>query len=178
MNARILAVLALLVSLAAPAAAQSDAQNDFDARLQAAIARSLQSYTRLTIFDDVTAHAQNAVVTLSGKVTMPFKRDEIARRLAAVAGVQEVRNDIGVLPVSIEDDDLRKRVARAIYGNAAFYRYAAMPRPPIHIIVENGNVSLMGIVPTDVDRALARSLASGKGERSVTCALRTESESR
>ena len=174
MNARILAALALLLWLPVTAAAQ----NETDARLHDAIARSLQSYQRLTIFDEVSALVQNGVVTVSGKVTMPFKKDEIARRLTDVAGVREVRNDITVLPVSIEDDELRRRVARGIYGNSAFYRYAAMPRPPIHIIVENGDVTLMGIVPTDVDRALARSLARGKGERSVTCALRTESELR
>ena len=174
MNARILAAVALLTWLPVSPAAQNEA----DARLHDSIARSLQSYTRLTIFDHVTAHVQGGVVTVAGKVTMPFKKDEIGRRLADVAGVQEVRNDIAVLPVSIEDDELRKRVARAIYGNSAFFRYAAMPRPPIHIIVENGYVTLMGVVPTDVDRALARSLAVGKGERSVTCALRTESESR
>jgi len=174
MNARILAALALLLWLPVTAAAQ----NQPDARLHDAIARSLLSYARLTIFDEVSAHVENGVVTLSGKVTMPFKKTEIGRRLADVAGVQEIRNEITVLPVSIEDDELRRRVARAIYGNSAFYRYAAMPRPPIHIIVENGDVTLTGIVPTDVDRALARSLAAGKGERSVTCALRTESEFR
>ena len=174
MNARILFALALLLCLPLTALAQDEP----DDRLHNGIARSLQSYTRLTIFDDVSAHVENGVVTISGKVTMPFKKDEIARRLEDVAGVQDVRNEIVVLPVSIEDDELRKRVARAIYGNPAFYRYAAMPRPPIHIIVENGGVTLTGVVPTDVDRALARSLASGKGERSVTCALRTESASR
>ena len=174
MNARIFAALALLLCLPLTAFAQDDT----DARLQDGIARSLQSYTRLTIFDDVTAHVENGVVTILGKVTMPFKKNEIAKRLSEVAGVLELRNEITVLPVSIEDDDLRKRVARAIYGNPAFYRYAAMARPPIHIIVENGGVTLTGVVPTEVDRALARSLASGKGERSVTCALRTESASR
>jgi osmotically-inducible protein OsmY len=174
MNARILAALALLLWLPVTAAAQ----NQPDARLHDAITRSLQSYARLTIFDEVSAHVENGVVTLSGKVTMPFKKTEIGRRLADVAGVQEIRNEITVLPVSVEDDELRRRVARAIYGNSAFYRYAAMPRPPIHIIVENGDVTLTGTVPTDVERALARSLAAGKGERSVTCALRTESELR
>ncbi|MDQ3487590.1 MAG: BON domain-containing protein [Acidobacteriota bacterium] len=174
MSARILAALALLVCLPLTASAQFDT----DARLQDEITSSLRSYTRLTIFDDVTSQVQNGIVTIAGKVTMPFKKDEIARRLADLGGVEELRNDIQVLPVSIEDDELRKRVARAIYGNSAFFRYAAMPRPPIHIIVDNGYVTLMGIVPTEVDRALARSLAAGNGERGVTCALRTESESR
>ena len=174
MNARITAALALVLWL--PLAAM--AQDAYDTRLHDDITRSLHSYTRLTIFDDVEAQVQNRIVTISGKVTMPFKRDELGRRLGDIPGVQEVRNDIKVLPVSIEDDELRKRIARAIYGNSAFYRYAGMPRPPIHIIVENGGVTLMGVVPTDVDRALARSLATGKGERSVTCALRTEAELR
>ena len=174
MNARISTALALLLCLPLTAFAQDDT----DARLHHGIARSLESYTRLTIFDDVTAHVENGVVIVLGKVTMPFKKSEIEKRLSDVAGVLEVRNEIAVLPVSIEDDELRKRVARAIYGNPAFYRYAAMARPPIHIIVENGGVTLTGLVPTEVDRALARSLASGIGERSVTCALRTESASR
>lgn len=174
MNARILAALALLLCFPLQAAAQGDA----DARLRDDLTRSLQSYTRLTIFDDITTQVQSGVVTVAGKVTMPFKKDDIGRRVAGISGVQEVRNDIEVLPVSIEDDELRKRVARAIYGNPAFYRYAAMPHPPIHIVVENGRVTLTGIVPTDVDRALARALAAGKGERSVTCTLRTEAESR
>lgn len=172
MNARITAALVLVLWLPRPAVAQ-------DARLHDDITRSLLSYTRLTIFDDVDALVQqHGIVTISGKVTLPFKRDELARRLADIPGVQEVRNNIQVLPVSSEDDELRKRIARAIYGNSAFYRYAGMPRPPIHIIVENGGVTLMGVVPTDVDRVLARSLATGRGERSVTCALRTEAEAR
>src|SRR5918993_3744488 len=72
MNARILAAVTLLLWLPVSAAAQTQP----DARLQDAIARSLQSYARLTIFDEVNAHVENAVLTLSGKVTMPFKKAE------------------------------------------------------------------------------------------------------
>lgn len=169
MNARTLATLALLLCSPLALAAQHDA----DTRLNDEVARSLRSYTPLTIFDDVTSQVQNGIVTISGKVTMPSKKTEIGRRVALLAGVHEVRNDIEVLPVSIEDEELRKRVARAIYGNPAFYRYAAMAHPPIHIVVENGRVTLTGVVPSGVDRALARSLAAGQGARSVTCALRT-----
>ena len=174
MNARILAALALLLCLPLTALAQDDP----DARLLHGVSRSLQSYTRLTIFDDVTAHVENGVVTVLGKVTMPFKKDEIAKRLSEVAGILEVRNEITVLPVSVEDDGLRKRVARAIYGNPAFYRYAAMAKPPIHIIVENGRVTLTGVVNSNVERVLARSLATGLGEFSVDSQLRTDAEMR
>lgn len=161
--------LALAICLPLPAAAQTDA----DTRLHAEISRALHAYSRLTIFDDVAITVEQGVVTLTGKVTLPFKKDEVGSRVAAVDGVRELRNDIGILPVSIEDDDLRKRLARAIYGNPAFHRYAAMPNPPIHILVEHGRVTLTGIVPTELDRTLACSLAAGHGERSVTCALET-----
>lgn len=172
MNARILFALAVALVLPLTTAAQSDG----DARLQADILRSITGYTRLTIFDDIDVHVQNGVVTLTGRVTMGFKKDDIARRVEAVGGVRPVRNEIGVLPMSAEDDELRKRLARAIYGHPAFVRYAALPHPPIHIVVEDGRVTLAGVVPSDVDRRLARSLAAGQGERSVTCALRTERE--
>src|SRR5688500_8127875 len=170
MNARIPATLALALALSLPL--PSLAQSDADARLQAEITRSLRSYPRLTVFDDINVQVQDALVTLTGKVTMAFKKEEIAGRVRAMDGVREVRSEIGVLPASAEDDALRTRVARAIYGSPAFHRYAAMPHPPIHILVEYGRVTLAGIVPTEVDRALARSLASGHGERSMTCALR------
>jgi hyperosmotically inducible protein len=174
MTVRIPATLALALTLWLPL--PSLAQSDADARLQADITRSLRSYTRLTIFDDIDVQVHDGLVTLAGKVTMEFKKDEIAGRIGVLDGVREVRNEIGVLPASAEDDALRTRVARAIYGSPAFHRYAAMPHPPIHILVEYGRVTLTGIVSTEVDRALARSLAAGQGERSLTCALRTDAE--
>jgi osmotically-inducible protein OsmY len=138
------------------------------------VQRAVSTYARLTVFDDVSVQSEAGIVTLTGKVTMPFKKEEIAKRVSAVEGVKSVRNEIGVLPVSIADDALRQRVARAIYGNAAFWRYAAMPNPPIHIVVEDSHVTLTGVVASDMDRTLARSLASGLGELSVTNCLRTE----
>jgi osmotically-inducible protein OsmY len=79
-----------------------------------------------------------------------------------------------VLPVVPEDDDLRRRVAKAIYGNPSFWTYAAMASPPIHIIVERGHVTLKGTVGTQVERSMARSLATGLGERSISNELTTE----
>ena len=87
-------------------------------------------------------------------------------------------NEIEVLPVSIYDDELRRKIARAIYGNSAFWRYAAMVNPPIHIIVERRRVTLTGVVGTEVDRPLARSLATGRGKLSVVNELRTDAEVR
>lgn len=172
MNARIPSVLALALALWLPA--DVTAQTDADARLSAEIHRSLRAYARLTIFDDVQADVHDGVVTLTGRVTMAAKREELSGLVGAVEGVRELHNEIGVLPASSTDDELRKRIARAIYGSPAFRRYAAMSSPPIHILVEHGHVTLSGVVPTDVDRRLARSLAAGHGERSFACALRIE----
>jgi hyperosmotically inducible periplasmic protein len=154
----------------------AQAQDRRDQRIAYDIARQVNTYTRLTIFDDVNIWVENGLVTLRGKVTMPYKKDDIAKRIAGVDGVREVMNQIDVLPVSSVDDQLRLRIARAIYGNPSFWNYAAMANPPIHIIVERGNVTLTGVVNSNVERMLARSLATGFGELSVTNELRTDAE--
>ncbi|HXW07585.1 MAG TPA: BON domain-containing protein [Vicinamibacterales bacterium] len=164
--------VAALLLLALPL----QAQDRRDERVGIDIVREINRYARFTIFDDVTAHVENGVVTLTGKVTMPFKRHDIGRRVAAIDGVSEVRNRIDVLPVSQFDEELRYKIARAIYRNPSFFHYASMANPPIHIIVENGRVTLTGVVNSDVERMLARSLATGWGELSLTSRLRTDAE--
>jgi osmotically-inducible protein OsmY len=161
---------------ATPATAQP--QNRFDVRIATEIGRQIDRYPQLTIFDDVSGTVDDAVVTLTGKVTTPFKKSEIGKRAAAVEGVRRVVNNIDVRPVSTYDEELRLRIARAIYGNSAFWQYGASANPPIHIIVEHGHVTLTGVVNSHVDRALARSLATGFGELSVTNALKTDAELR
>jgi osmotically-inducible protein OsmY len=170
------AVLMLTAAMAAAAPASVAARKDF--QIAKDIVASVDRYTRFTIFDDVNANVKDGVVTLSGKVTMPFKRDDIGKRVANVDGVRSVRNDITVLPVSQWDDELRYRIARSIYNNANFWNYAAMPNPPIHIVVERGHVTLTGVVNSNVDRMLAQSLASQFGAFSVTNELRTDDEVR
>ena len=154
------------------------AQDRRDVRVGEDIAREINRYARFTIFDDVNANIENGVVTLTGKVTMPFKKHDIGKRVAGIDGVREVLNQIDVLPVSQYDEELRYRVARAIYRNPSFWHYASMANPPIHIIVEHGRVTLTGVVNSDVERMLARSLATGLGEMSVTNQLRTDAEAR
>jgi hyperosmotically inducible periplasmic protein len=140
------------------------------------VSNQVLRYTRFTIFDSVHAAVDNGVVTLTGKVTMPYKSSDIASRVAKVEGVREVNNMIEVLPVSQFDDELRYRIARSIYGNSGFWGYGSMVNPPIHIIVERGRVTLEGVVNSNVDRMLARSLASHHGAFAVTNNLKTDAE--
>jgi len=142
------------------------------------VASSVNHYTQFTIFDDVDVAVKDGVVTLSGDVTMPFKRDDIHKRVASVAGVRQVRNNLRVLPVSTNDDQLRYRVARAIYDNPHFWNYAIGPNPPIHIVVNHGHVTLTGVVNNNTDRVIARSLAYQFPAMSVTNNLKTNAEVR
>jgi hyperosmotically inducible protein len=169
-------VLVALVAAFLSIAASGFAQDRRDVQLAQAVEKVLNGYVRFTIFDDVNASIENGVVTLNGKVTMPFKKNDIERRIGKIDGVRSLQSNVTVLPVSPFDDELRYRVARAIYGNPSFWSYAAMARPPIHIIVEHGRVTLAGVVNSNVERTLARSLATGLGEFSVTNELKTDAE--
>src|SRR3954464_14707062 len=113
--------LALTANVALAATAQSDRKN---LQVFHDISNTVTHYTHFTIFDDVSAQVNDGVVTLTGKVTQPYKRDDIMKRVADVDGVVEVRDNIEVLPVSSSDDQLRYRIARAIYGNPNFWNYA------------------------------------------------------
>jgi zinc and cadmium transporter len=169
---RIFATVVVMLAMGAPAwAAQRENLEIFRD-----VSEQVLQYSRFTIFDSVGATVHEGVVTLSGKVTMPFKSNDIERRVASVEGVTAVRNDVTVLPVSQFDDELRLRIARAIYGNANFWGYGAMRNPPVHIIVEDGHVTLEGVVNSNIDRLLARSMASTFGTFSVTNNLKTDAE--
>ena len=171
------ASLALSASLALAATATGTTDRK-DLQLFKDVAKSVNRYTHFTIFDDVNAQVSDGVVTLTGKVTMPYKRDDIMKRVADVTGVVEVRDNIEVLPVSSFDDRLRYQIARTIYSNPNFWNYGIGPNPSIHIIVDHGHVTLTGVVNNDVDRMLARSLVNQFGVMSVKNALKTDAEVR
>jgi hyperosmotically inducible protein len=149
-----------------------------DARIFGDVVREVVTYPRFTVFDDISGSVAHGVVTLTGDVTMPFKATDIASRVERVKGVVTVRNEIQTLPVSFFDDELRYRIARAIYGNPEFWQYASMANPPIHIIVDNGHVTLTGVVNSNVERARAGNLANSFGAFSVENHLKTDAEMR
>jgi hyperosmotically inducible protein len=124
------------------------------------VSKQVQRYAYFTVFDTVHASIKNGVVTLTGKVTLPYKATEIAKRVAKVDGVTQVNNRIQVLPVSQLDDNLRLRIARAIYAHPALSQYGLGPNPSIHVIVDHGRVTLDGVVNNDSDRTIARMVAS------------------
>lgn len=166
----------LLLAFVLCAAATTSAQERKDLQIFRDISDSVHRYSQFSIFDGIEASVTQGHVVLDGWVTMPFKKDDIDRRVRAVGGVTSVDNRIQVLPVSQFDDELRFRIARAIYSNSSFWNYAAMANPPIHIVVNGGRVTLQGVVQSNVERQLARSLASGFGSFEVTNQLKTDAE--
>jgi hyperosmotically inducible periplasmic protein len=167
--------VASLLALLLAATVQAKA-NTPESVLVKAVTDQLRTYTSFTVFDDVLVGVDAGVVTLTGKVTMRYKANDIERRMARVAGVHEVRNEIQVLPLSRFDDSLRSSIAQAIYSHPALRQYAATTHPPIHILVENGRVTLTGVVNNNVERALAYSLASSSVALSVQNDLKTDME--
>lgn len=170
---------ALLVTVFATAAAPARAQEPRkDLQVFNDVADQVNRYTQITIFDSISASVDEGRVVLTGWVTMPYKRDAIEKRVRKVDGLLSVDNKIAVLPVSQFDDELRFRIARAIYRHSLFWGYASMANPPIRVVVNHGHVTLEGVVQSNVERMLARSLASGFGAFDVTNALRTDAEVR
>jgi len=113
------------------------------------------TYYAYTIFDWVTLDVQGDRLVVDGQVSQPYKKDDIGRFLSHVKGVAEVDNHLEVLPTSNYDDQLRLAIARAIYNDPFFIQYAGRANPSIHIIVDNGNVTLEGVVASPLDRSKA-----------------------
>ena len=172
---RVAAVVAVLMLTSASAFA--DAERTKMETFQA-IQQQIYRYYAFTMFDDVkVAIEDDGVVRLTGSVTQPYKKNEIAKRAARVDGVSKVEDAIKVLRVSRWDDELRLRIAQAIYGHPRFQHYSRTWEP-IHIVVERSDVTLTGVVDTEVEKNLALLLARQFGAFSVTSELRTTAEAR
>jgi len=112
-------------------------------------------YSYYTVFDHITLSTEGNRLTVAGEVTQPFKRYDLGNILAGIRGVSYVKNDIRVLPLSPFDDHIREEVAERIYGDPMFSNYGNQANPPIHIIVDNGNVTLYGVVNSKLERQKA-----------------------
>ena len=135
------------------------ARGESDQKVAEEVAKAVNRYPYFTIYDDVSLAIDNGAVTLQGRVTMPFKSEEIATRASKVLGVQSVDNRIETLPVNIGDQKLRAALLYRIYGDSMFREYASRVNPPIHITVERGRVALTGAVRSEVERRKAEHIA-------------------
>ena len=147
-----------------------------DADIQSEVVDAVLGYVYYGVFDSIGVGVDSGVVTLTGSVLEPWHKDDLQKRVARLEGVREVKNQIRVQPVSIFDDGLRAQLYRQIYGAGMFQRYASFANPPIHIIVENGNITLTGLVNSRVEKVALESMARGTLAFKVDNQVQVESD--
>lgn len=140
------------------ATSKSQAQRDpahEQAYLQKEVRHELIMLPYLSLFDNLEYRVDGTKVTLAGQVVRPVLKEDAGRVVKGIEGVTEVDNQIQVLPPSPMDDQIRHAEFRAIYGFPSLSRYAEGAIPQLHIIVDNGHVSLYGIVDSQADKDTA-----------------------
>lgn len=108
------------------------------------------------VFDSLKFRLDGHTVTLTGEVTRPTLKSSAESAVKIVEGVTKIVNRIRVLPLSSTDTDLRVAAYRSIYGHSALNHYALQAAPPIHIVVDNGRITLEGAVASEGDKAIAK----------------------
>lgn len=157
------ASVAILCAAAAVTATAADHQADSkkDSRLVRQVRHELVMLPYYGVFDDLSYRVDSGTVTLFGSVTRPSLKSSAEQVVKDIEGVSRVINQIEVLPTSPNDDRIRLATYRAIYGHTALNRYSLQAVPPIHIIVKNGNITLVGVVAQESDKTIANMQARG-----------------
>jgi hyperosmotically inducible periplasmic protein len=168
---RMISLAAAVSVLSLPLAGQNQREISPQAeqRIQKEVRHELVMLPYLDVFDNLAYKVDGYDVTLIGQVVRPSLKSDAENAVKRIEGVEKVINQIEVLPVSSVDDQLRRRLFRAIYGYPALQRYALPTIKPIRIIVKNGHATLEGVVDTDSDKNLVGIRANGvSGLFSVT----------
>ena len=168
LRALFVAVLLAAPILAMPYSAASRPQDEKKQRSEAKYREKLYKEVRhqlvmlpwYSVFDNLAYQVEGDKVILYGQVTRPTLKSDAEAAVKSIEGVSSVVNNIEVLPPSPMDDQLRRAVYRAIYGDSGLSRYSIQAVPSIHIIVKNGNVTLEGVVDNETDKNLAYMRAS------------------
>ena len=146
-----------------------------DERITREVRHELVMLPYYGVFDDLSYRVDGHTVTLLGYVTRPTLKSDAGNVVKRIEGVEKVDNQIQVLPLSPMDDRLRIAEYRTIFSTPGLDRYAMQAVPPIHIIIENGKVTLTGVVATQADKDLAAVKANTvPGVFSVVNNLRVE----
>jgi hyperosmotically inducible protein len=164
----IVAVLSMLsIAADAPDKGHNDAfvaGPENETQLAQKIRHELVMLPYYSIFDDLAFRLNGTVVTLEGACPpdppWDIKKDaeNVVKR---IPGVTQVINNIRELPLSQFDWQIRRAEERAIYGDPQIgTRYGYQALPPIHIIVDNGHVTLEGVVDNQFDDTLIRTRAN------------------
>jgi osmotically-inducible protein OsmY len=122
------------------------------------IVAGILGYPGYTVFDHVQFGIEGRDVVLRGVVTEPSKKRELEETLRAITGIGEIDNEIRILPDSDADRKLREQLFRRIYEDSLFAEFASERNPPIHILVEDGWVTLTGVVDEVLQKMSAEAM--------------------
>ena len=173
----------LIAAVQSPAVAQAQdnrkppqqRQAEAQARLEKEVRHELVMLPFYSVFDNLEYRVDGDRVTLSGQVTQPTLKSDAEKSVKSIEGVSAVDNKMEVLPVSPNDDRLRRAEFRSIYSASNLNKYAIQAVPPIHIIVKGGHVTLVGVVANQADKNVAEIQAkSVSGVFSVDSKLTVE----
>ncbi len=135
-----------------------------ESQLARQIRHNLLMLPYYTVFDDLAFQLNDGVVTLMGACPPenPWNiKSDAENAVKNIPGVKSVINQIKVLPLNLMDWQIRRAEARIIYGDPTIgMRYGYQALPPIHIIVDNGHVTLEGVVDNQLDDTLIRTRAN------------------
>ena len=176
----VLTAFGLIVMLAgAGPAAQSQAKSTTEE-----IRKELLQLPYYGVFDFIAFSYNKGTVTLMGYAYHLGLKNDAERAVKRVSGVDTLVDKIEELPPSPNDDELRWKIYYAIYRDPFLSRYAPgggmlwghrhafggafsplgpglypgmepAGDYPIHIIVKNMRVSLLGVVDNDGDKTIA-----------------------
>src|SRR5262249_48112804 len=171
------AVLAAGTMGAALASTGSQANARLNERLSGEVRHELAMIPQVSVFDNLAYSVDGGTVTLLGEGRNAGIKDEAERSVKHLEGVERGNNKIEILPVSFNDDRIRRPGARAVFNSGALFNYSIQPVPPIRIIVKNGHVDLEGVVRTEADKNNAFIHANGvPGVFSVKNNLKVEQQ--
>lgn len=171
--------MAVLCMLSCVAFAQNDRQKlggtSGQDRITREVHHELVMLPYYSLFDNLAYKVDGNTVTLLGQVARPSLKSDAENAVKHIEGVDKVVNNIQVLPTSPMDDQIRRAEFRSIYSQPMLSKYGWGAVPPIHIIVDHGNVTLEGVVDNESDKNVAEIQAkSVPGVFSVTNNLRVE----
>ena len=158
-------VVAIALALCTPAAVWGGpAMTDLEQQVYSELLR-LPFYS---VFDNIQFRVEGTRVILTGEVTRPSVKRAAQGALKRLSFVEQIQNDLEILPFSKNDDRIRSQVFQAIYSSGSFLRHGTV-HAPVRIIVRNGDVRLVGAVATELEKNLAyHRAASVDGVFSVT----------
>ncbi len=143
-------------AMAMPEVPDPGSQAGYAAPLSKEVYGRLVTIPWYSVFDNLEYSIQGRTVTVSGQVVFPLTRSSVANSLEGIPGATRIVNNVTELPYSPFDNQVRRAEYRALFTyNSPLFQYSLGVTPQIHIIVDNGHVTLVGAVSSKMDRRIA-----------------------